>query len=160
LVIFCVAFTEAMRLRSSLSEAIRGRPFQSRHPEVPREARPRRMTAPSPFEARPLRGLAPQGDGAFYGPMGGASRKRLREGFDRRLELARGLVAEIARRADGLEDVGVLRTDMREQPVLERLHAVERQRIEEAVSAGPDHDHLLFHLERRELRLLEQLGEA
>src|SRR5690606_97798 len=112
LVIFCVAFTEAMRLRRSLSEAIRRKSFRSRHPEVPREARPRRMTAPSPFEARGLGPLAPQGDGALYGPTNGASRKRLREGFHRRLELARRLVAEIARGADGIKDIGMLRADM------------------------------------------------
>ena len=46
------------------------------------------------------------------------------------------------------------------QPVLERAHAIHRNRIEIAVDAGVDHDDLLFHLQRRELRLLQQLGQA
>ena len=47
-----------------------------------------------------------------------------------------------------------------QDPVLEGAHAVDRDRIEIAVHAGVDHAGLLFHLERRELRLLQQLGQA
>ena len=38
--------------------------------------------------------------------------------------------------------------------------AADGDRIEIAARAGKDHHHLLLHLERRELRLLQQLGEA
>ena len=48
---------------------------------------------------------------------------------------------------------------MRQQALLECLHTVDRERIEIAVDAGIDDDDLLFHLQRRELRLLEQLGQ-
>src|SRR3984893_3760531 len=47
-----------------------------------------------------------------------------------------------------------------EQSVLEGAHPVHRQRIEIAVDPGVNHYDLLLHLERRELRLLEQLGES
>src|ERR1700732_1213081 len=46
-----------------------------------------------------------------------------------------------------------------EQTVLEGAYAVDRQRIEIAVDAGIDDADLLLHAQRRELRLLEQLGE-
>src|SRR5215212_9463252 len=49
---------------------------------------------------------------------------------------------------------------MAEEALLEGTHAVDGQRIEIAVDAGVDDDDLLLHLERRELRLLEELGEA
>src|SRR6185437_4584502 len=54
----------------------------------------------------------------------------------------------------------MLATQQRQQTVLESLDLVERQRIEIAVGAGPDHADLLFHLQRRELRLLQKLGQA
>ena len=47
-----------------------------------------------------------------------------------------------------------------EQPVLERTNLAQRQLVEIAVDAGVNHADLLFHLERRELRLLEELGQA
>ena len=58
------------------------------------------------------------------------------------------------------EDGGVLAAQVGQQRLLERLDLVERHRIEIAVDAGVDHADLLFHLERRELRLLQQLGQA
>src|SRR5215469_10845803 len=76
-----------------------------------------------------------------------------------RLELAGGGIVEIPRLTDGVENVGILRAQEAEQPVLERTHAVDRDGIEVAVDAGIDDDDLLLHLERRELRLLEQLGQ-
>src|SRR6266540_5609158 len=89
-----------------------------------------------------------------------SSSKRLGVGVDRGLELAGGCVAQIAALADVVENVGVLVAQQHEQALLERLHPVDRDRVEVAVDAGIDHADLLFHLERRELRLLEQLGEA
>src|SRR5215468_6550196 len=88
-----------------------------------------------------------------------ASRKRLRIVVDRGLELAGGGVVEVAAVADGVENVTVLAAHQRQQAVLERTHAIDRDRVEEAVDAGIDDDDLLLHLERRELLLLEQLGE-
>src|SRR5215213_3836468 len=47
-----------------------------------------------------------------------------------------------------------------QQAVLEGAHPVHRQRVEIAVHAGIDHHDLLFHLQRRELRLLQELGQT
>src|SRR5262245_53653107 len=90
----------------------------------------------------------------------GALRERLREALDHRLQLRGGVVRQIAAVADRVEDVGVLAAQKRQQAVLERAHLVERERIEITVGAGPDHANLLFHLQRRELRLLQELGQA
>src|SRR3954465_15400940 len=68
LVIFCVAFTEAMRLRRSFSDGIE----------------------------------------RLYPPL----RKRLGEGLDRALQLGPGVVREVARIADVLEDFGMAASDM------------------------------------------------
>src|SRR3954449_9630380 len=84
----------------------------------------------------------------------------LGETFDHRLQLGGGVVGEIAAVADRVEDLDVLAAQQRQQTVLERAHLVDRQRIEIAVGAGPDHADLLFHLQRRELRLLQELGET
>ena len=54
---------------------------------------------------------------------------------------------------------GCLPRTVDEQAVLEGAHAVDRERIEIAVDAGVDHDDLLLHLQRRELRLLQELGQ-
>src|SRR5262245_35472529 len=86
--------------------------------------------------------------------------ERLRIALDRALELGRGRIGEVARLADVLENVRVRRAQQRQEPVLEVAHAADAERVEIAVDAGIDHDDLLFHLERRELRLLEQLGQA
>src|SRR3954466_2979862 len=84
----------------------------------------------------------------------------LGETFDHRLQLGGTVVGEIAAVADRVEDLDVLAAQQRQQTVLERAHLVDRQRIEIAVGAGPDHADLLFHLQRRELRLLQELGET
>src|SRR5215213_1903739 len=116
LVIFCVAFTEAMRLRRSLRLGI-----ERSYP---------------------------------------ALRKRLGEGLDGALQLGPVVVREVARGADVLQDLRVTAAHVAEQALLEGTHAVDGQRIEIAVDAGVDDNDLLLHLERRELRLLEELGEA
>src|SRR5271170_4736126 len=84
LVIFCVAFVAAMRLRRSLSDGIRGSIYCDA------------LTRKS-FSAMSLR----EGFG---------------EAFDRALELARGRVVEIARIADGVEDVAVLAVQHASRP--------------------------------------------
>src|ERR1700761_1696273 len=87
-------------------------------------------------------------------------RKRLCETFDRRLQLCSGVVGEVAAVADRIEDVDILAAQKRQQAVFEGAHLVDRKRIEIAVGAGPDHANLLFHLQRRELRLLQEFGQA
>src|SRR5665213_596064 len=87
-------------------------------------------------------------------------RKRLGETFDRRFQLGGGVIRKIAALADGIEDVGILAAQQRQQAVLEGAYLVERKRIEIAVGAGPDHADLLFHLQRRELRLLQEFSQS
>src|ERR1051325_8295282 len=77
-------------------------------------------------------------------------RKRLRETLDHALELGGKVVVEVAGVADAVEQVAVLRAQRAQQPFLERLHPVDRDRIEVAVDAGVDDADLLLHLERRE----------
>src|SRR5215470_3900829 len=101
--------------------------------------------------------LAPKG--LTRTAKGQSSRKRLGEFVDRGLELAGGGVVEVAAVADGVEDALVLAADRHQQALLERLHPVDRDRVEIAVDPGIDDDDLLLHLERRELRLLEQFGQ-
>src|ERR1700678_751178 len=86
--------------------------------------------------------------------------ERLDEALDHALQLGRGIVRKIAAVTNGVEDLDVLAPQRRQQPVFERPHLVERKRVEIAVGAGPDHADLLFHLQRRELRLLEKFGQA
>src|SRR5687767_11755870 len=73
---------------------------------------------------------------------------------DHALQLLLGIAGKVVGLANILEDVAVLGPHQRQQAVLERAHPVDRDRIEIAVHAGIDHHDLLFHLQRRELRLL------
>src|SRR6202521_4014657 len=88
------------------------------------------------------------------------SSKCLGVSLDHRLQPGGGFVAEIAGIADGVEDVDVLAAQQRQQAILELAHLGDRKRIEIAVDAGINRHDLLFHLQRRELRLLQQLGQA
>src|SRR6185437_17139486 len=103
LVIFCVALTEAMRLRRSFREAISIK-----------------LSARTSYR-KPAR----SGEGFGIGR-------------NDRFQSFRGAFGQILRRADGLQKIGVLRPQQGEQPFLERLDAIERQRIEIAVDAGID----------------------
>src|SRR4051812_10989031 len=106
LVIFCVAFTEAMRLRRSFSEGMarpsplplagRGRGWGSRGRRRRRSDLPR-DPPPPPSGAPP-----PQG-GRQRTPF--SSAERLRERLARALQLARRVVGEVARGADRVEDL-------------------------------------------------------
>src|SRR5262249_23196094 len=98
----------------------------------------------------------------FYSrdPLTQSSGERPGVAFDRALELAGSRLAQVAGLANVLENIAVLRAHQREEPVLEVAHPADAERVEIAVDAGIDHHDLLFHLERRELRLLEQLGQA
>src|SRR5260370_452627 len=69
-------------------------------------------------------------------------------------------VVEVAGIAYGIEDIDLLAAQQRQQAILELTHLGNWKRIEIAVGAGPDHHDLLFHLQRRELRLLQELGQA
>src|SRR4051794_32826105 len=86
-------------------------------------------------------------------------RKCLRIRVDRSLELGSGGVVEVFAVADGVEEALVLGTHQHQQAILERAHPIDRDRVEVAVDAGINGDDLLFHLQRGELRLLEQLGQ-
>src|SRR5260370_31440889 len=86
--------------------------------------------------------------------------KRLGVTFDHALQLPGEIVGEIAAVTNAVEDLDVLATQQRQQTVFESAHLVERQRIEIAVGTGPDHADLLFHLQRRELRLLQEFGQT
>src|SRR6185503_6495817 len=94
------------------------------------------------------------------GLNGKSSSKRLGEAFDCALQLAGEIVGEIAAVTNAVEDLDVLAAQQRQQAVFEGANLVERERIEIAVGAGPDHADLLFHLQRRELRLLQEFGQA
>src|SRR6516162_71789 len=87
-------------------------------------------------------------------------RERSRVAFDRGLELGGGGLAEVAAGADLLENLRLLVAQQRQQTLLEGAHPRDRDRIEIAVDARIDDADLLLHLERGELRLLEQLGQA
>src|SRR3984893_12858118 len=83
----------------------------------------------------------------------------LGESFNRALELRGRGIAEVADLADIREDIGMLVAQRRQQALLERPHPRHRNRIEIAVDPRVNHADLLLHLQRRELRLLQQLGE-
>src|SRR5262245_23108834 len=119
LVIFCVALVAAMRLRRSLSEAMSSQIFLFIRHARPRAGHPRlgrtpRTRSGRPGQARPRR------------PLG----KRLGIILDRGLELASGVVVEVARVADGGEDLWVLLAQHAKEAVLEGAHALARQRVE------------------------------
>src|SRR5512145_2516753 len=114
LVIFCVALTEAMRLRRSFSEGMGGR---SRSCEI------------------------------------------LREAVDVTLQGCPKLVGNRLLPADRVENLLALRAHVGEQPALEPPDVHECKPVEIAVDAGEDDDDLLLGLQRRELRLLQELGQ-
>src|SRR5271167_2990151 len=87
------------------------------------------------------------------------SRKRLGVAVDDALELTLGILVEIARLTDRCENVLVLAVQEAKETVLESAYAIDRERIEIAVDAGIDDANLLLHAQRRELRLLEKLGQ-
>src|ERR1043166_2780932 len=106
LVIFCVALVAAMRTRMSLREAI-----SCQSPSITASLSCPALCRASTSSLRPLR-------------------ERLRVALDHVLELGGEIVAEVARVADAVEQVAVLRAQRAQQPVLERAHAVDRDRIE------------------------------
>src|SRR3984957_7374656 len=96
-------------------------------------------------------------------PMKGeeeTSGEALRVCLDRALQLGRYIVRQVARGANRFENLGALAAQRRQQAVFERLDPIERQFVEIAVDAAIDRADLLLHFERRELRLLEELGQA
>src|SRR3569833_95242 len=138
-VTFCGALVEAMRTRMSLSEAIRSLLL---------------------FLITGLRRFS-DASGKWPGKPGHhhqGSSKCLGEAVPRALALGSGSVGQLAAIANGVEKVDLLATQQRHQAVLEGANLSDRERVEISVSTGPDHGDLLFHLQRRELRLLQKLG--
>src|SRR5207245_2981138 len=88
------------------------------------------------------------------------SSKGLGEGVDLRLQLGAQVVRQRLLLADAVEHVLAGRAHVAEQAMLELADLVERQLVEIAVDAGKDHRDLFLDLERRELRLLQQLRQA
>src|SRR4029077_5830916 len=86
--------------------------------------------------------------------------KRLGIAADEGLQLAGIGIRKVAALANAVEQIGMLGAQQRQQPAFEGAHAVHRHRIKIAVDARVDHADLFFHLEWRELRLLEKLGQA
>src|SRR5580704_15425108 len=104
LVIFCVALTEAIRLRRSFSEG-----------------------TVSPLHLCP---------GAAN------SSEVLGVGIDNRFEFSAGLVGEILRGANRVEETGVARAQEREEPVLKSPHPVNGKGIEITIDPGINHANL------------------
>src|SRR4029079_2717676 len=100
-----------------------------RHPEVAAK-RPSKDGRPSCYrlgqrsDRRPSRlaSLAPQCDGSTF-ETAASSRECLRIPVHRRLELSGSRIVEIVRRADRVEDVGILVAQQAEQTLLEGAHA-------------------------------------
>src|SRR5690606_41662108 len=84
----------------------------------------------------------------------------LGESVDLGLELGAQIVRQRLFLADAVENFLADRAQMRQQALLEAADIGDGELVEIAVDAGEDHRDLLFGLERRELRLLEQLGQA
>src|SRR5262245_27505556 len=78
----------------------------------------------------------------------------VREPLERFAQRRLGLVGEVARVADRLVD-RALRAQRLAQLLLEPRHLRYGDRIEEAVDAGVDRDHLLFDGPRLVLRLVQ-----
>src|SRR4051795_6442576 len=157
LVIFCVALGEAMRPRMSFSDAILSSPWRpalSAWPRTPHSSCSAlcraRLILFSPCQRTWMARTNPAMTNLSEG---------LGETFDHALQLGRGVIAEIAAVADVIQDVDVLPAQQRQQAVLEAAHLGNRKRVQIAVDAGVDHHDLLFHLQRRELRLFQEFGQ-
>src|SRR5690606_32944196 len=88
------------------------------------------------------------------------SRVGLLDVIESSLELSARIVAQGLLAGDGGEQRRIFATQRRQHRLLEITDLVDRNAIEIAVGAGKDHRNLLFHLERAELGLLQQLGET
>src|SRR4029450_1285695 len=76
------------------------------------------------------------------------------------LELAPIGVRKIAALSDAVEQARMLRPQQCQKAALEWTHAQNVERVEIPVDTGIDHADLFFHLQRRELGLLEKLGQS
>src|SRR5437879_2136503 len=157
-----------MRTRMSLSEAILSSPRRpDRHDPTASLSSIRPGIAPGidvliliHAQRRGWPGYLVRRRASHFCPAMTASSKRLGESLDHRLQLGGGIVAEIAAIADRVQNFDVLAAQQRQQAVFEPAHLADRERIEIAIGTGPDHADLLFHLQRRELRLLQEFGQA
>src|SRR5262245_2590663 len=156
LVIFCVALTEAMRLRSSFSDGIAhswqagavrlaGVRYRTRRRSVRGARRCERLPARSRASAfRQDRRRATAYSSDRIGRRRNASRKRLGELVDGGLELVARLLGDFPLVADSVQNAGMLGAHIPQQLVLEASDRRDRHGIEIAVDAGIDHDHLLL----------------
>src|SRR3546814_8236774 len=85
---------------------------------------------------------------------------RLGASVERRLELCLDIVRQGLLGADRIENVRAFRTKIGEQALLELADIADGNLVEIAVHAGKYHGDLFFRLERRELRLLQEFGQA
>src|SRR5215467_2467873 len=83
----------------------------------------------------------------------------LGEVVEETLELLLGGAGDLALLADRLQDLGLARLDLRQQRLLETADVGNLDLVEIAAGAREDRDHLLLDSHRRELRLLQELGE-
>src|SRR5262245_10518826 len=125
LVIFCVALVAAMRLRRSFSEGI-ALLFAPSCPALSRASTCSSVHVQD-VDGRVKPGHDDRGSSEGSGVF-----------VDRALELAGRGVIEVARAADRLENVRVLRADRGQEPLFEGAHPVHLNRIEIAVDAGVD----------------------
>src|SRR5690606_37354131 len=88
------------------------------------------------------------------------SRVGLLDVIESSLELSTRIVAQGLLAGDGGEQRSVFATQRRQHRLLEVADLADRNAVEIAIGAGKDHRNLLFHLERGELGLLEQLGQT
>src|SRR5690606_1514213 len=83
----------------------------------------------------------------------------LREGFNLVLQAATEVVRKSLLLADCLED-RAFSAQVVQQTLLEASNVLDRQLVEVALHTCEDHSNLLFGLQRRELRLLQELGQT
>src|SRR5690606_29063805 len=95
--------------------------------------------------------------GPWLDPFSG---ERLGVSVERRLELCLDIVRQGFLGADRIENGRAFRTKIGEQALLELADIADGNLVEITVHAGKDHRDLFFRLERRELRLLQELGQT
>src|SRR5215468_3745428 len=118
-------------------------------------------------EAMRLRMSLREGIGAFKDAAGRRLRPPLRRLGEllgdllyHDLQLGRRRIRQILAVADRIEDARILAAQIEQQRFLEGLDLLERHWIAIAVDARVDDADLLLHLERGELCLLQELGQA
>ena len=91
--------------------------------------------------------------------LAGAGLESLAELLDRVLERGDGVLGQVERFPDRLQDAGVRPRQEVKEIALEPADVLDRHVIQVPVAARPDRHHLVLHRERVVLRLLEQLDQ-